>query len=152
MSIYGITAGHNEAFLKEFLHDGIACASYTSEGPTPGPTVLRQPETEDIIFIKTFTPQTGLRVEAVGVVTSGSISESDMGSCVHVKWLWEGEKLIENLDDNCPERGDSVYEEYNPWVQREIMDLLPSGYGCLPPELSTLTGPSQGKDGMTSPM
>lgn len=143
MSIYGITAGHKEALLEEFLRDGIACASYISGGSTPGPMVLRQPETEDVIFIKTFTPQIGIMVEAVGVVTSGSISETSMGSCVHVKWLWGGEKLIENLDDNCPERGDSVYEEYNPWVQREIMDLLPPGYSCLPPELTAQEGARQ---------
>ena len=135
MAIFGISAHHNGDMSEEFLRCGKACTGYTKEENPSVHVNFRQLGTEDVVFIKAFTPQTGLTVKAIGVVTSCGITKGNLGRCVPVQWIWKGEKLIENIDDKCPFRNDIIYEEYNPWVQREIMDLLPGGYGCLPPDL-----------------
>lgn len=136
MAIYGITAGPHEVLLKEFLDNSKACTGRKNTGSRSSLFLFRQFRVEDIIFIKAFTPQSGLKVKAVGIVTSDSRSESDQGSCISVRWVWKGNKFIEDMDDNCPERSDSIYEEFNPWVQRELMDLMPASYSWHPSELS----------------
>jgi hypothetical protein len=78
----------------------------------------------DFIFIKAYTPQTGLDLKAVGVVRPGlPLAE---GHCIPVEWVWAGDKHVSDLDDCCPLRSRTLYEEYNLAVQREVLDLLPT--------------------------
>lgn len=137
MAIYGITAGRHELLLKELFQKSNLCACYKNMESPLEPFVLRQFGAEDVIFIKTFSPQSGLKVKAVGIVLPGIIPKSDFCDRIPVQWLWKGNKVIDDLDDNCPDRNESIYEEFNPWVQREIMDLLPVNYSRLPTELPT---------------
>ena len=87
--------------------------------------LFRQIRAEDVVFIKKFTPQTGMDVLAAGVVEPGSFVKSRTGDCVHVKWLWRGEEHTAVPEDRDAARGDTVYEEFDLAVQREIIDLLP---------------------------
>ena len=136
MAIYGISAHHNGDLSEEFIRCDEACTGYSKEENPSAHACFQRLGAEDVVFIKTFTPQNTLTVKAIGVVSSSyGVTENNLGSCVPVQWVWKGEKLIENIDDNDPLRNDIIYEEYNPWVQREIMDLLPESYSCLPPEL-----------------
>ena len=87
--------------------------------------MLRQLRTGDIVFIKSFTPSTGLIIKAVGIVTEGKVKEiNDLGACVQVKWVWQGEERIGKLDDKWPVRSVTIYEEHHPIVQLKIIDLL----------------------------
>ncbi len=87
----------------------------------------------DLIFIKAFTPQTGLDLRAIGVVVSAVPMESEGAVCLPVKWVWQGNKHLSDPDDHWPLRGDVVYEEHDLVVQRQILDLLPSGLGPTVP-------------------
>ena len=87
--------------------------------------LFRQLRAEDVVFIKEFTPQTGLVVRAAGVVKPGSFIEGSKGSCVHVKWAWHGEKHTAEPEDTDKAGNAPIYEEFDLAVQREIMDLLP---------------------------
>ncbi len=83
--------------------------------------------TEDIVFIKSFT-QTGLKVKAVGVVLSSLPTENELRVCIPVEWVWKGEKFMEQFGEELAHCNDSLYEEYNILVQREIINLLPSRF------------------------
>ncbi len=85
----------------------------------------------DLIFIKAYTPQTGLDVKAVGMVMSDFLSSD--GCCIPVDWLWAGERHVSDVDDRDALRAKALYEEYNLAVQREILDLLSPEQRLAPP-------------------
>jgi hypothetical protein len=53
--------------------------------------------------------------------------------CLPVDWLWQGEKVLENLDEVLAQSGNALYEEHNIQAQRELIDLLPQKYQ-MPPQ------------------
>ena len=83
---------------------------------------------EDLVFIKQCTPQSSLHIKAVGVVRSDFPVRADSEVCLPVEWVWQGERVLENLDEVLAQCGEALYEEHNILVQREIIDLLPEKY------------------------
>ncbi len=120
-AFFGIDA-HN---AKAFLNRGFVCVDKAGEKEKTVVNTFRSIRAEDIIFIKNFAPQTGLQVKAAGVVLSDYPNEIDSEVCIPVEWVWRGEKLIEEFDEKCSRCGDSLYEEHNITVQRELIDLMP---------------------------
>lgn len=120
-AVFGIDAHDAENFLK----GGFVCLDKTSQQEEAVLNTFRSIRTEDIIFIKSFTPQAGLQVKAAGIAMSGSAAENNAGVCIPVKWVWRGEKRIEEFDEKCSRCGDPFYEEHNITVQRELIDLMP---------------------------
>jgi len=120
-AVFGIDAQDAETFLTR----GFVCVDKTNEKDGAVLNTFRSIRADDIIFIKEFTPQSGLQVKAAGVALSGYANEDDSEVCIPVEWVWRGEKLIEEFDEKCSRCGDRFYEENNITVQREIMDLMP---------------------------
>lgn len=75
--------------------------------------------------MKSFTPNDGLTIKAVGIVREGTTRSFDnLGEGVPVRWVWTGEERVGRLDDKWPVRTVTIYEEYHPLVQNRVMDLL----------------------------
>lgn len=121
-AVFGIDAHNAEAFLSR----GFVCVDKTSQQECAALNTFRSIRAADIIFIKDFTPQTGLRISAAGIALSGYASENDAEVCIPVEWVWRGKKMIDDFDEKCSRCGDPFYEEHNITVQREIIDLMPS--------------------------
>jgi hypothetical protein len=113
---------------EEFLNHGSVCMDKTTERETVLLTTFRGIRTEDIIFIKNFSPETGISIKAVGVVLSGLATENESTLCMPVEWCWRGEKHIEVSSEEYSHCNDYIYEEYNIWIQREILQLLPKKF------------------------
>ncbi len=128
MAIFGLSLPRNMDVPQEFFQRKIACTGYSREDDPAGYIIFRQFRAEDLIYLRAPVAPADLKVKAVGLVASNFLIEDDLGCCVRVNWLWQGEKLIENLDDDDPSRAGTAFEEYNTWVQREILDLLPDEY------------------------
>lgn len=127
MAIFGIGAhyGGTEDVSEDFIKEGLACVGWDEKDAPPAHGILRQLRTGDLIFIKSFAPQVGLTIKAVGIVTEGKIqSDANLGTCVAVRWVWTGEERIGKLDDKWPVRSVTIYEEYHPTVQSKVIDLL----------------------------
>ena len=77
------------------------------------------------IILRGKDPQAGLIVKAFGIARSGFASEDSKGICIPVKWVWRGEKFLEQLDEEQLHCLDPIYEEFNILVQKEIIDLVP---------------------------
>lgn len=120
-ALFGIDAHNAETFLDR----GVVCVDKTSEKEALVLKTFRTIRAEDIIFIKDFTPQLGLQVNAAGVVLSVYPVESDSEVCIPVEWVWRGKKVIEEFDEKCLHCGDPLYEEHNITVQRAIIALMP---------------------------
>jgi len=120
-AVFGVDAYNAETFLNR----GFVCVDKTNENDEMVINTFRSIKAEDIIFIKSFTPQSGLQVKAAGVVLSSYPAEVESEVCIPVKWVWRGKKFIDEFDEKCSRCGDSLYEEHNITVQREIIDLMP---------------------------
>ena len=125
MAIFGIGAHYDRDVTQEFLSRGVACVGWNENDAPPAHAILRQLRTGDIIFIKSWTPQAGLTVKAVGIVMEGRVRNvRSLGSGIPVRWVWSGEERIGKLDDKWPIRTVTLYEEQHPQVQSRIISLL----------------------------
>ncbi|MDP2761663.1 MAG: hypothetical protein Q8O64_14955 [Sideroxyarcus sp.] len=123
-AIFGI----DESLAQGFIDKGIACYPHSPDGKADLHACVSAIRNGDIVFIKRCTPQSSLRIKAIGIVLSDYPDESGPGDCLPVEWVWRGEKVLENLDEVLSLCGDALYEEHNIQVQREIIDLLPEQY------------------------
>ena len=130
MAIFGVGARYEEDVTQQFLSEGVACVGWQEDHAPPAHAILRQLRTGDIVFIKSFTPQAGLYIKAVGIVTEGKVRKvPKLGAGVPVRWVWDGEVKVGKLDDKWPVRSVTIYEEHHPEVQARVIDLLLSGGG-----------------------
>ena len=120
--------GIDELKAQGFIDKNVVCFPRSPDGKLDVHAIVSPIKNEDIVFIKHCTPQFGLHIKAVGVVQSDYPTESDLGICLPVKWVWQGEKVPENIDETLPLCGEALYEEHNISVQGEIIGLLPEKY------------------------
>lgn len=123
-AIFGI----EECNAQSFIDKGIVCYPHSPDGKLDLHSIVSTIQNEDIVFIKHCTPQSSLHIKAVGVVLSRYPTGSDLGICLPVEWVWQGEKVLRNLGEVLPLCGNTLYEEHNILVQREIINLLPKKY------------------------
>lgn len=120
-TFFGIDEHHTDSTLDH----GLVCLDKSNEKEAVLLGTFRRIATEDVIFVKHYTPQTGLTVKSVGIVLSSFATEDDKGICIPVEWIWKGEKFLEQLGEELIHCGEPIYEEFNILVQREIIDLAP---------------------------
>lgn len=123
-AIFGI----EERNAQGFIDKNIVCYPRSPDGKSDLHSIVSAIKNEDIVFIKHCTPQSSLHIKAVGVVLSDYSTESDLGICLPVEWVWQGEKVLVNFDEVLSLCGNALYEEHNVMVQREIINLLPEKY------------------------
>lgn len=123
-AIFGI----EERNAKGFIDKSIVCFPRMPDGKPDTHSIVSTIKNEDIVFIKHCAPESSLHIKAVGVVQSDYPTESDLGTCLAVEWVWQGEKVLDNFDEVLSLCGNALYEEHNIMVQREIIDLLPEKY------------------------
>jgi hypothetical protein len=127
MAIFGIGAYYDNIDVSaDFINNECACVGWGEDAAPPAHAILRHLRTGDIIFIKSYNPNVGLTIKAVGLVSDGKTSTfgDHLGTGVPVRWVWHGEERIGIIDDKWPVRTVTIYEEYHPEVQARVMDLL----------------------------
>lgn len=128
MAVFGIGANYDRDVSGDFIDRGLACIGYKEEDAPPAHDILRSIKTADLIFIKSFTPQAGLIIKAVGIVIDSRVTDVvGLGKGLPVRWEWKGEDRLGKLEDRWPVRTVTIYEEHNPEVKRRVIDLLLSG-------------------------
>ena len=120
--------GIEERDAQGFFDQGIVCYPRSPDGKLNLHSIVSSIKSADLVFIKRCTPQSSLHIKAVGVVRSDYPTEKDAGICLPVEWVWQGEKILDNFDEVLSLCGNTLYEEHNISVQREIIDLLPEKY------------------------
>ncbi len=120
--------GIEEHNAQGFLDKSIVCYPKLPDGKPDLHSIVSAIKNEDIVFIKHCTPQSSLHLKAVGIVLSDYPTESNLGICLPVEWVWQGEKVLEDFDEVLSLCGNALYEEHDIMVQREITNLLPEKY------------------------
>lgn len=131
MSVFGMGAmyGGNENQLEKFLSLGVACVGYSIEEAPSIHAQMKSLKFGDIIFIKSYAPTAGLHIKAVGIVTNPNFRQitEQVGWGVNVRWKSLPEKTIDlgKIEDHADfMRRGSLYEEFNPSVIQQVIDLL----------------------------
>jgi hypothetical protein len=134
MAIYGFGAAYSgtEDMTAAFIKAGGAFVGWKRDEAPSAHAMLRQIEVGDLVFLKSFPPSMGLIVKAAGVVTQAGedIMEWELGTGVRVQWTFIGSrdggtKPFGKIGDKADfTRGGTLYREYNPEVQRRIVQLV----------------------------
>lgn len=120
--------GFDESNAQGFIENKIVCMPHLPNGRFDEHAIVSPIRQTDIVFIKYTNPKSRLHIKAVGVVKSEFPTGVEHEVCLPVDWVWQGEKVLENLDEVLALSGNAVYEEHNIQVQRELIDLLPPKY------------------------
>lgn len=123
-AFYGIEEHNAQGFLEK----KIICLPCSPDGKPDLHSIVSAIKNEDIVFIKHCKPQSTLHIKAIGIVLSDYPTESELGICLPVDWVWQGEKIMENFGEVLLLSGNPLYEEHNILVQKEITNLLPEKY------------------------
>ncbi|ADE11591.1 hypothetical protein [Sideroxydans lithotrophicus] len=117
--------GIDEFKAQGFIDRSVVCIPHDGDGRPDLHAIVAPIKNEDIVFIKQCTPQLELHIKAIGIVQSDYPTESILGMCLPVNWVWQGEKVPVNVDESSSLCGAALYEEHSISVQKEIIDLLP---------------------------
>lgn len=125
MAIFGIGAFYDHDVWSDFLERGCACIGWSQDDAPPAHGILGLLRAGDIVFIKSFTPNEGLTIKAVGIVSHGEVQRfGALGRGVPVRWVWTGEDRIGRLNGKWPVRTVTIYEEHHPRVQERVLEHL----------------------------
>ena len=129
MAIFGIGAWYSgEDMTDTFLKKGVACVGWEEQETPTLHRIMAHIKIGDIIYIKIYPANKGLSIKAIGIVTDDKVTRiSKVGeACIKVKWVWKDDdgEYIGKISDKYVVRTGTLYEEYNPDVQKKIIDLL----------------------------
>ena len=124
MAIFGLGAYYQEDVTDEFVTNGIACVGWERADAPALHKMMAYIKVGDIIYIKSYPPDRGLTVKAVGIVVDDRVNSTDLGDCLRVNWIWVGNRELGKIQDKYNVRRNTLFEEYNPEVQREVIGLL----------------------------
>jgi hypothetical protein len=161
MSVFGFGASYGgvEDVTSYFLRLGVACSGWAPSTPpdaTRSPydgdapfieAAMRAIKSGDVIFLKSFSPGSGLRIKGVGIVTDSRPHMVDvdngypldrlrprtegLGAGVKVRWTWPGVldgsvfwKMGQLEDRGTNLRTGTIYEEFGPKVIAQVIELL----------------------------
>jgi len=127
-SIFGIEESNEQGFIE----NNFICLPHAANGKIDLHNTVSPIRNEDIVFIKHCASKSSLLIKAIGVVKSDVPIDVDSEFCLPVEWLWLGEEVLENFDENFLLRESQYYEEHDILVQRAVIDLLPEKYKVKP--------------------
>jgi len=123
-----------EWMVNKFVDAGVACVGWKEEDAPAIYKQLRSIQIGDIIALKAFGASSEtVTIMAVGVVTDDDVRRvtADLGYGIEVDWVkhdsdeegWTmNPKASHDKHRNC--RVGTLYQEFNPIIQRDIIDLM----------------------------
>lgn len=126
MAFWGIDERYAEEGTASIRPDEMGWIVCRQEEALSDHCLFHQIRTEDVVFIKEFSPENGLYIVAVGEVLPGGFVEDGAGGHVAARWLWTGWQHTVEPEDTDTFRRHPIYEEFDIAVQRELIDLLPA--------------------------
>lgn len=125
MAIYGVGAFYHHDVSGDFVSKGLACVGWDEKDAPSLYKLLKHVKMGDIVYIKSHPPNIGLIIKAVGIVTGDTpLSDKHLGECLPIEWIWQGHEVIGRVDDQYNVRNITLYEEFNPEVQKRTIELL----------------------------
>ncbi len=128
MAVYGLGAVYDneQDATSLFVRNGVAALGWAYQDAPSYHEIFKAIKVGDIIYLKETPVVQELTVKAIGIVTDNEIiSIAGIGeACIRVRWVWQGRRIIEYPDDKYNIRNLALYEEPNPLIRRQVLDLL----------------------------
>jgi hypothetical protein len=126
MAVFGIGAYWDDErdMVSEFLRQRCACIGWSRQDAPTLYEILEKVRIGSIVYLKSFNPQSGLRIKAVGIVDGPTFRTNLSDDSLLVAWIWTGEDLVGPVNDKYTARTCTIYEEHNPEIQARVVGLL----------------------------
>jgi len=135
MAIYGIGAyvdGHRD-ISQECINEGVAGVGWGDREAPEIHRFLRSLKVGDVVYIKAFVPRSPeVQVKAIGLVESDEVLSADQMNGLlqigrRIRWVVTAPFAIPKPHERNNVRANTLYEEFHPTVQQEIMRRLLAG-------------------------
>jgi hypothetical protein len=128
MAIYGLGAVYDneQDATSLFVRNGVAALGWAYQDAPSFHEIFKAIKVGDMIYIKDTPIIENLIIKAIGIVIDNEITAiAGIGeACIHVRWIWQGQRVVEYPDDKYNIRNLALYEEPNPLIKRQVLDLL----------------------------
>lgn len=126
MAIYGVGAYYDEDVSEEFLEDGIVGTGWEASDAPELHQYFRTLKVGDIIYLKAASFGQPITVKGIGIIRDEIVlSKTDHYLTAvgrNVKWVSRERFSIARPPEKNNVRANTVYEEFHPDVQREILN------------------------------
>ncbi|WP_369915940.1 hypothetical protein AB8810_06960 [Xanthomonas sp. NCPPB 3005] len=127
MAIYGIGAYHDRDVSGDFIASGIAGPGWSATEAPELHQFVQSLKVGDIVYLKSFSPSSpDMFVKAIGVVADQHLvtTKPIVSAGRNIKWIVTQEFRIPKPEERLNVRLNTMYEEFNPLVQKAIIDFL----------------------------
>jgi hypothetical protein len=130
MAIYGIGAFYDEDVSDKFVRANIVGAGWSAHDAPELHQFIRSLKVGDIVYIKAFPPGSReIIVKAIGVIADDVIVDDENSNGVvscgrNVRWVSTQQFALPQPREKNNVRANTLYEEFHPVVQREILARL----------------------------
>lgn len=126
MAIYGIGANHVGDVSQVFLTRNLIFIGWGVNDAPELYQYMRALRVGDIVYIKAYSPRSRyIVIKGIGIVTEAdpiTVNNTDDGR--HVKWVDASSFHIPKPKEKNNVRNNTIYEEFHPEVQREILERI----------------------------
>ena len=127
MSIFAVGASYDGDVSDDFINHNIAGPGW---GVTEAPELhqlTKSMKVGDFVYIKSYSPSSKyICVKAIGVIVNDEIIEHSKIVCVgrNVRWIYKTSFQISKPTEKLNVRLNTMYEEFHPKVQEEILNKI----------------------------
>ncbi len=127
MAIFAVGAYYDEDVSDDFIKNNIAGPGWSKTDAPELHQYINSLKVGDIVYIKSASPSSkDIIVKAIGVVADDVLitSSSVVSAGRNIKWLVTDSFRIPKPKEKNNVRLNTMYEEFHPDVQKEILDKL----------------------------
>lgn len=141
MAIYGVGTYYDGKYMGwDFVDNGVVCIGYDPADAPPNHQLMKNMKIGDLVFLKGYSPQYGLYIYAVGIVSDEHyrMVNENLGWGRSVKYPWQGHAedciVIGKSGDRFDyARRGSIYEEISPTICKVVVDHVYINGMTIPP-------------------
>jgi len=127
MAIYAIGAYYDKDVSKSFISEDIAGSGWSKADAPELHQFIKSLKVGDIIYIKSVSPNSkDIHVKAIGVIIDDEFITSSkiVSAGRNIKWVVIEKFKIPKPKEKNNVRLNTLYEEFHPDVQKEILNKL----------------------------
>ncbi|MGK5090448.1 hypothetical protein WDW89_00375 [Deltaproteobacteria bacterium TL4] len=127
MAIYGVGAFHETDVSDDFILNNIVGVGWSSTDAPELQNYFKSLKVGDIVYIKASAfGSADITIKAIGIIRDSIIrTDSDTGNLIstgrNVVWLCRDRFVIPKPQEKNNVRSNTIYEEFHPEVQTEIL-------------------------------
>ena len=126
MAVFGLGSNYEGTDMTEkFVKNKVACIGYEPDETPTLYNVFKSIKVGDIVYLKSKSPNSGLKIKAVGIATSTTLkSYKNLGYGSGVNRIVDTLPLKELKDDKYNVGCNNIYEEYNDEIIQFLVSLI----------------------------